>query len=79
MNNCGISFGNILKNVASGDTITFHYSLFTLHFSLPHKPSPLGEGGKNLRFLPDEGFCEAEIRISNGCFATYTSSVSLPG
>jgi len=34
MNNCGISFGNIFKNVASGDTITFHYSLFTLHFSL---------------------------------------------
>ena len=35
MNNCGISFGNILKNVASGDTFTFHYSLFT--FPSPHR------------------------------------------
>ena len=45
------------------------------------KPSPGGEGGF---FCPQSGqkktdvvVCEAEIRISNGCFATYTSSVSL--
>ena len=31
MDNCGISFGNIFKNVAFGDTSTFHYSLFTIH------------------------------------------------
>ena len=34
MDNGGISFGNIFKNVAFGDTITFHFSLFTLHSSL---------------------------------------------